>query len=310
MHPIHAWLDQSRPLDNLIDPVMIVSAQNDREVKLPARLVILGNVQMLEGKDDVASHLLLQETLVFAQGVPRTLDFGPAESAGLHEMRIQLGIVAQDADKADGPPVSAVRGDNGHNLVRHLMVHGFVRLHVCVDPRSRKVLDVLTNLPVVNIGLMIAPYQHVNGRRRQGIHHPSSPVDARQQVGAQEVSGEHGDDGIGRGLAGSDGLEHRFQAWEIVESVHVRYLHDGETSLVRLGGCQPRLLAADVGIGAGVGAGYRPILDEGRLVGLVRTSPAAPRAALWASLLLLLRFRSVLLLLQCSKEIAEATERM
>mmetsp|Transcript_177820 Transcript_177820/g.570264 ORF Transcript_177820/g.570264 Transcript_177820/m.570264 type:complete len:263 (-) Transcript_177820:107-895(-) len=203
---------------------MVVAAQDEGEVHLPARALVLRLVQVAKRYDQVAPLLLLQLLLEDPHGLPRILDLGSAEGTGF----VQGRGVREDTDHSDPAPVGAVRRDDvdylGFNLTARVL-EGLVGRHVGVDPAALKLPLPPQDIGVPDVVLMVAPCQVVDGRGIQHAHHASAVVQGRQQVGCQKISGEHADGLVAtpparqlRSLLLDQGPEVR----KVVEHVHIR----------------------------------------------------------------------------------------
>mmetsp|Transcript_88628 Transcript_88628/g.247955 ORF Transcript_88628/g.247955 Transcript_88628/m.247955 type:complete len:437 (+) Transcript_88628:510-1820(+) len=173
--PVQAGLEQPRALDRAVDDVVVMAAEDERELELPAGPLVLRLVQVAERDDEVAPLLLLQLLLPYLHRLPRVVDGRAAERARL----VQAGRVREDPDHPDAPGVGAVGREDVDDLAVHLalrILERLVRLHVGVDPTAFVLPLSKHDLAVADVVLVVPPSEVVNGRAVQHRHHSGAVV--------------------------------------------------------------------------------------------------------------------------------------
>ena len=117
---------------HLVDAVVVVAREDEREVELLARPVVLRHVEVAQRDDEVDPVLRLQLRLVGAHGRVRALDARAAKGVA----PVHGGVVGEDADEAH-PAATRRRSQLDNVAGDHVpRLEGVVRLHICVYPYS------------------------------------------------------------------------------------------------------------------------------------------------------------------------------
>ena len=169
-------LEEAGAAVHLVDAVVIVAREDEREVELLARPVVLRHVEVAQRDDEVDPVLRLQLRLVGAHGRVRALDARAAKGVA----PVHGGVVGEDADEAH-PAATRRRSQLDNVAGDHVpRLEGVVRLHICVYPDSIVLGCALDDELMLYVVFVVSENHHVDRGLVQHTYHTLSLIQTRQ----------------------------------------------------------------------------------------------------------------------------------